>query len=176
MIETKTTETPTYCANHPGVETTLRCSRCEKPICPRCAVLTPTGYRCKECVRGQQKTFDTSRWYDYPLVFVTIAVLSYIGSLFIGQIGFFAIFLAPIAGVIIAEAGRFVIQRRRSKALLYTATAAAIIGSLPIFLMSLLAMFSSGSFRFIWSLLWQGFYIFSVASTVLYRMGGIKIR
>ena len=47
-----------YCANHPTVETTLRCNRCEKPICAKCAVLTPTGYRCKECIKEQQKIFD----------------------------------------------------------------------------------------------------------------------
>ena len=51
---------PIYCANHPAVETTLRCNRCGKPICAECAVRTPTGYRCKECVRGQQKIFDTA--------------------------------------------------------------------------------------------------------------------
>ena len=37
---------PTYCANHPGVETSLRCNKCGKPICAKCAVRTPTGYRC----------------------------------------------------------------------------------------------------------------------------------
>ena len=37
---------PTYCANHPTVETTLRCNKCGKPICAKCAIRTPTGYRC----------------------------------------------------------------------------------------------------------------------------------
>jgi hypothetical protein len=67
MIE-KTEEL--YCANHPQTPTSLRCNRCEKPICPKCAVKTPIGYRCKECVRGQQKIFDTAQWYDYPLAFL----------------------------------------------------------------------------------------------------------
>jgi hypothetical protein len=51
------TEAPTFlpasgpvpCAEHPGVETRLRCSRCGKPICPRCAVRTPVGMRCPDC-------------------------------------------------------------------------------------------------------------------------------
>jgi len=38
-----------YCANHPSVETSLRCSRCGKPICVRCVVQTPVGGRCREC-------------------------------------------------------------------------------------------------------------------------------
>ena len=37
------------CANHPDTETELLCSRCEKPICPRCLVHTPVGARCREC-------------------------------------------------------------------------------------------------------------------------------
>src|SRR5262245_5211887 len=44
----------THCSYHPNVETRLRCSRCGKPICPRCGVRTPVGLRCPECagVRG----------------------------------------------------------------------------------------------------------------------------
>ncbi|MEZ4564103.1 MAG: B-box zinc finger protein [Thermomicrobiales bacterium] len=40
---------PAMCAEHPDVETRLRCSRCGKPICPRCAVRTPVGMRCPDC-------------------------------------------------------------------------------------------------------------------------------
>ena len=81
-----------YCANHPNVETSLRCNNCEKPICPKCAVLTPTGYRCKECVHNQQKIFDTAQWYDYPLAIVIGGVLAFIGSQVVSYVGFFTIF------------------------------------------------------------------------------------
>jgi len=62
-----------YCYVHPDRETLLRCNRCERPICQSCAVLTPTGYRCKECVRGQQKIFEPrvggiTRWLLSPRV------------------------------------------------------------------------------------------------------------
>jgi phage FluMu protein Com len=42
------------CTYHPSVMTRLRCSRCGKPICPKCGVRTPVGLRCPECagVRG----------------------------------------------------------------------------------------------------------------------------
>ncbi len=33
------------------METALRCSRCESPICPRCLVQSPVGARCKDCAR-----------------------------------------------------------------------------------------------------------------------------
>ena len=37
------------CAAHPSVETELGCSKCGKPICPRCLIQTPVGARCREC-------------------------------------------------------------------------------------------------------------------------------
>ncbi len=42
------------CTYHPDVMTGLRCTRCGKPICPRCGVRTPVGLRCPDCagVRG----------------------------------------------------------------------------------------------------------------------------
>jgi hypothetical protein len=42
---------PTRCAQHPNVETYLRCGRCDTPICPRCLVPTPVGARCRACAR-----------------------------------------------------------------------------------------------------------------------------
>src|SRR5215216_4699773 len=40
---------PVPCADHPDVETRLRCSRCGRPICPRCSVRAPVGMRCPDC-------------------------------------------------------------------------------------------------------------------------------
>lgn len=39
------------CAAHPSVETSLRCGKCGKPICPKCLVQTPVGARCPSCAR-----------------------------------------------------------------------------------------------------------------------------
>ncbi len=39
------------CPRHPGVETALRCSRCETPICPSCLTHSPVGARCPDCAR-----------------------------------------------------------------------------------------------------------------------------
>lgn len=180
MTDTTTTDTTSatlYCAYHPGVETTLRCNRCEKPICARCAVLTPTGYRCRECVRGQQKIFDTAQWYDYPLAILLAGTLSFLGSLFVPRLGFFTIFIAPIAGVVIGETIRLVIRRRRSKRLFQLIALAAVAGSLPPLLAIVFnALGGFGGFGLLLSLVWQGLYTFTVTSTVYYRLGGIQIR
>ena len=114
-----------YCENHPKRETSLRCNRCNKPICAKCAVSTPTGYRCPQCVRGQQKTFDSTEWYDYPAAFFVALILSFIGSQLVQFIGFFTILLAPVAGIVIAEAVRLVVRKRRSKRLFQVATIGA---------------------------------------------------
>jgi hypothetical protein len=39
------------CATHGDTDTELRCGRCEKPICPKCMIMTPGGQRCRECAR-----------------------------------------------------------------------------------------------------------------------------
>lgn len=52
------------CAAHPGVETGLRCSKCDKPICPRCMVDSPVGARCPDCARVHRlPTFQVSAKY-----------------------------------------------------------------------------------------------------------------
>jgi hypothetical protein len=164
-----------YCANHPTIETTLRCNRCEKPICAKCAVLTPTGYRCKECVRGQQKAFENAQWYDYLIVFVVVAVLSYLGGLLVSLIGFFTIFLAPAAGLVIAEAARLVTRRRRAKRLFQLAAIAAVVGVIPFVIMQLFAILSGGYGNWL-GLLWLGIYLFTVPSTIYARLRGISLR
>jgi hypothetical protein len=166
-----------YCVNHPQSETTLRCNRCEDPICVRCAVLTPTGYRCKDCIRGQQKSFDTAEWYDYITSLTLAGFLSYLGSQLVAYLSFFTIFLAPIAGVIIAEAVRLVIQRRRSRLLFRTTTLATALGSvIPILFLLLIVIASQGlPSGVLFRLIFQGVYTFLVTSTVYYRLAGIRI-
>jgi hypothetical protein len=164
-----------FCVNHPQRETLLRCNRCERPICSACAVLTPTGYRCKDCVRGQQKIFATAQTIDYPVAIVIAAALSFGGSLIAPVMGFFIIFIGPIAGVIIAEAVRWATGRRRSKTLFQLAAGAAVVGSLPLLLIRLLPLLMGGGIGGLLGLVWQGVYAFLVVTTVYYRLSGIRI-
>jgi membrane associated rhomboid family serine protease len=43
------------CYRHPKRETGVRCSNCERPICPDCMTSTPVGMRCPECARQSTK-------------------------------------------------------------------------------------------------------------------------
>jgi membrane associated rhomboid family serine protease len=38
------------CYRHPDRETYIRCSHCEKPICPDCMISAPVGFQCPDCV------------------------------------------------------------------------------------------------------------------------------
>jgi hypothetical protein len=174
---------PLYCYNHPTVQTNLRCNRCNRPICTKCAVLTPTGYRCKECVRGQQKTFETAQSTDFIFAVVIAGVLGFVGSLVASILGFFVIFIGPIAGLIVAEAVRAVVHKRRSKRLFQAAAAAAAIGSLPLVLQRVLIILLvgangglGGSLASLLPLLWQGLFTFMLTSSVYYRLAGIQMK
>lgn len=174
-----------YCANHPTVETTLRCNRCEKPICAKCAVLTPTGYRCPECVRGQQRVFETAEPRDYFFGVSVAGVLGFVGGLIIPNLWIILIiFLAPATGSLIAELVRRVVQRRRSKRLFQFAAAAVLLGGFMPACVSLLGLASvlllggeAGSLLagVGLNLLWQGLYAFIAASTTYYRLAGIQL-
>ena len=172
-----TEETTTlYCYVHPNRETALRCKNCERPICTTCAVHTPTGYSCKECVRSHQRKFDTAEWYDYLIGFATTFILSLIASgilvVISGFLGFFMWFvsfaIAGAAGVFIANAAQAALRRRRSKPLFWIAAAGVVAGALPIILFQLF----TGNF---YALIWQGLYLFTATPTVYARISGFQL-
>lgn len=170
-----------YCANHPSVATSLRCNRCNKPICTKCAVLTPVGYRCRECVRGQQQVFETVVWYDYVVAGVLAAVLGGLAGALLVRLSWFTIFLAPVAGGFIAEIVRVAVRRRRGRNLFVAATAAYVVGCLPLFAIGLLSLLfiggrggGAGLFGLL-SLLWPAVYTVMATGTFYARLRGISI-
>jgi hypothetical protein len=124
------TEGTLVCANHPNRETTLRCNRCEKPICAQCAIQTPVGYRCRECVKGQQKTYDNSTTYDLPIAAMISLVCIGGATAVLDFLGFWGLFVAPVAGGGIAEIVRWAVRRRRSRLLPVAAVAGGVLGVL----------------------------------------------
>ena len=170
-----TESTTLYCYVHPNRETSLRCNNCDRPICAACAIRTPTGYRCRECVKGQLKTFDTSEWYDYITGFLVAALLSAVASFLvtlIGRIGFFGwliiAFGAPTAAVAIAEGVRLVTGRRRSRPLFITVAVGVVLGALPIILIQVLGMNLFG-------ILFQVIYLVLAVPVVYSRLSGIQL-
>jgi hypothetical protein len=126
-----------YCANHPQTATNLRCNKCGKPVCAKCIVRTPVGYRCRECMKMQQQVFETAVWYDYVIAGVVAAIAGAVGSPFTG-FWFIALFIGPAAGAAAAEIVRWAVRRRRSRALNYVAAGAFVAGCLPFSAFSLI--------------------------------------
>ena len=146
-----------YCANHPDRETMLRCNRCEKPICYQCAILTPVGYRCKECVRQQQNVYYNAERFDLPTAAVIGFVLGAgVGALayaFLNIIGWFsfliAFFAGPAAGGLIAEAIRQGVRRRRARGMKWVAAGTCLAGIVlgGLLLLGLLGLYRGGLLR-----------------------------
>ena len=124
------TEATWTCAYHPDRETSLRCNRCEKLICTSCAVQTPVGYRCKECVRGQQAIFDTAGGLLLFVAALVAGIGAGLATAILDSFGFWfwGLILSPIAGGGIAEIVRWAVRRRRNRRLPLSAAIGAGVG------------------------------------------------
>jgi hypothetical protein len=139
MAEQISVDEVTYCAVHPDRETGLRCNKCNRLMCADCAVQTPVGYRCKQCVRQHEDKFFNASTVDYGIVFVVAAVIAGLGYVGVSLIGGFLIFVFIIAAAIggaIGEAALRLTGRRRGRYSGYVAGAGAVIGALlPMLIM-----------------------------------------
>jgi membrane associated rhomboid family serine protease len=78
------------CYRHPNRETGVRCSNCERPICPDCMTSTPVGMRCPECARQTSRVRTLRSTSDEPMltyILIGINVVAGIGSLLGGGAG-----------------------------------------------------------------------------------------
>jgi hypothetical protein len=180
--------TTTYCINHPKTETLLRCIKCGNPVCLKCVVRTPVGYRCKQCSNAQFAGYYNATSRDHVIAAVVGTIVSIIGGALALAIGSFfwlaIIFYAPAAGGVIAEIIRWSIQRRRAKYIWLVACASFVIGAflaggaLPFILIALTAIGNprmlgsialSGIFGFLFNIgLW--IYIIMGVGTVYVRL------
>jgi MFS family permease len=122
-----------YCEIHPDRETELRCNKCGRYMCAQCAVSTPVGYRCQQCVRQLEDKFYTAGNNDNVLIFGAVAVLTGIGGAVVSGINLWlilTIFASIIVGGAIAEVARRLVQKRRGRNFATIAAAGAVVGGL----------------------------------------------
>lgn len=122
-----------YCMNHPKRETALRCSKCDRPICPECMIQTPVGGRCRECANLRRAPVYTvgARHYLRALAagLLTALVLgALLGSLARGL--FFALWLGAFYGWAIAQAMERAAGYKRGFGLQATASVCIVVGAL----------------------------------------------
>jgi hypothetical protein len=116
------------CSYHPSVMTRLRCSRCGKPICPRCGVRTPVGLRCPECagVRGLP-TYRTDSTSLLKSAGIGFAVAIAIGVIW-GYIPNWNFYLALLLGFSVAESMVRLAKGKRGHDLQAVGIAAVLVG------------------------------------------------
>lgn len=145
-----------YCKWHPKTETTLACYQCGTPICTRCARRTPVGYICPDCLRGRKQRFDQSRPTDYIIAVVIALVLGGIAS-FLPALGWYVIFLSPLAGIGVAEVVWHLVGSRYGSHHWWVVGASLVVSSAPVFLLSVLGSIGAIAAGNVWgaiSLIW----------------------
>ncbi len=134
--------TTLVCKRHPNVETLLRCNQCDEPICLKCAVRTPVGYRCRDCIRAQQDRAYNMAPQDPWLVLglslglalIAAPVFNGLLALLARMLPFYFLLMAALLAGIGAGRGlvqliRRAVQRRRGRFLGLFALIGVILGS-----------------------------------------------
>lgn len=111
------------CATHPTVETELACSRCGKPICPRCLVITPVGARCRECARLRRlPTYQLGAAFLLRGLVASLVIGAACGALwgllFSSRVGLFiGLFVGLGLGYAVGESMSWATNRKRGPSL-----------------------------------------------------------
>jgi hypothetical protein len=125
-----------HCARHSGVETVLRCGRCETPICPKCMVSTPVGMRCPDCAKVRRPPmYDVAGrwlWQAIGAAVLLVAAGGFAFSLLLGVAGrsiIFAAILYLAAGFAVGEALSAAANRKRGPRLQALAVVTAVLAT-----------------------------------------------
>lgn len=158
------------CYRHPQTETSLRCNRCGKPICIKCANRTSVGYRCPDCLYELEEKFYTGNNLDYLIALAVSVPLSLIAGAILTLVGFsfwfiFLIFIAGgSVGTLIARLTFRAIGRRRSRYLPEMVAAVVAIGAFVPSLLIFLLTFN------IFILILPGIYAFVATGAAYYQL------
>jgi hypothetical protein len=93
-----------YCYRHPDRQTYIRCGRCDRPICTRCAMQGPVGFRCRECGTLAYDPLTSFRPGQVALGLAVAGGGGIVLGLIAGVLGWLTIFVAFIGGGMISEA------------------------------------------------------------------------
>ena len=122
------TELPMYCANHPKVETYLRCGKCNKPICAKCRVSTPVGFRCYDCANiSVLPTYAVSPTYYVRSVLAGLAAATVTGA-FMAFFPDFEFWGALLMGIAVPEGIAYVSNQKRGPGLQAVGMIAVVYG------------------------------------------------
>jgi len=159
------------CYRHPDRDTALRCYNCNKPICSQCAVKTPVGYSCPDCIREKEDIFFNSKTTDYVIAALISLPLNLIVAILVAfialRIGFFGFFLAFMgggaAGRIIGRLIKRAVGNRRGRYLPHVVSATLILAAIVVGVF----LFAFGG---IYGAIILGIYAFVATGAAFYEM------
>ena len=166
-------EVQLYCYRHPGRSTSLRCYKCNKPICSECTEKTPVGYLCPDCYREAEDAFFNAKPTDYLLAFLVAMPISLLAGWLVMRFssGFlFIIIMFFIGGAVGGAIGRLTkraIGGRRGRYIPHLVAACVIIGVLIFALPAMFAglFFAPGA---LFSLIGPGIYLATAVGSAFY--------
>lgn len=94
------------CAFHPGVETEVRCTECERYICPKDMVETPVGYKCRECARPARSQYIVVKPKQLMRAALAGGAVGILGGVIAPFVPFFGLISGALWGFATAEAAR----------------------------------------------------------------------
>ena len=124
------------CAYHPEVETSLRCGKCGKLICPKDMVQTPVGARCPDCAKLRKlPTYQVPATYYLRAAGTSLGIAIVCGIIWalVGGVVHFFLFnliLAAGAGYAIGEITSLSVNRKRGTGLAVITGGALVISYL----------------------------------------------
>lgn len=76
------------CYRHPYEEAGVRCTRCDRAICPQCMITAPVGFQCPECVKGAPpvRRYSEIRSTSSQQIAVTFALIAVNVAVFVPSI------------------------------------------------------------------------------------------
>jgi MFS family permease len=119
-----------HCYRHPDRETWVRCGRCDRPICPSCAMQGPVGLRCRTCGRPAYDPLTSFTPIQIALGAVTAVSTGLVAGYLASRIGFLSVIVAYFAGGIIAEIVSRVTGYKRGPVMLAIVIGGILVGTL----------------------------------------------
>lgn len=166
-----------FCYRHPNRSTSLRCYNCGKPICSSCAIKTPVGYSCPDCIREKEDIFFNAKPLDYivaPAIGLVMSLVAgYLVARFALRGGFLTyiilLFVGGFVGRLIGQISKGAIERRRGRYLPQVMVAMLILGTAVWLLPFIFAIFAGGLNTLIFFLA-PGIFLFSAGSALFSYM------
>lgn len=132
-----------YCPDHPEAIALLRCISCDRPMCARCATMTPVGQICDACTYARIPDRYKSRFGHQVLTFFFALSLTGIAILLASRllpVQFIGSFLFLAGGiltgnVVVSAVTRFI--DKRGRALVIAAGVGVGLASVLVYLLTL---------------------------------------